>query len=51
MFDRPLAFIDRNWRWLVLCAWLLLAAWVLYSRWNSVMGFVLSDTDDNMRMS
>ena len=51
MFERQLNFIDRNWRWLMVLAWVLFAAWLLYSKWNNVMGFVLSDTDDNMRMS
>ena len=51
MFERQLNFIDRNWRCLMVLAWVLFAAWLLYSKWNNVMGFVLSDTDDNMRMS
>jgi len=44
-------FLDRRWRWLILLAWLLLAAWLVYARWNYIAGFILSDTDDNMRMS
>jgi hypothetical protein len=44
-------FIDRRWRLLILITWLLYAAWLLYARWNFINGFVLTDTDDNMRMS
>ena len=51
MFERHLIFIDRHWKLLSLLAWALFAAWLIYSRWNNVMGFMLSDTDDNMRMS
>ena len=51
MFERQLTFIDRHWRWVVVLAWALLCAWLLYSKWNNVLGFVLTDTDDNMRMS
>ena len=43
--------VDRRWRWLVLLAWLLLSAWLIYARWNYITGFVLTDTDDNMRIS
>ncbi len=31
--------------------WLLYGAWLVYARWNYITGFVLTDTDDNMRMS
>ena len=51
MFQRQLTFIDRHWRWLAVLAWALFAAWLIYSKWNNIAGFVLSDTDDNMRMS
>ena len=51
MFERQLIFIDRHWKLLSLLAWALFCAWLIYSKWNNVMGFVLSDTDDNMRMS
>ena len=44
-------FVDRHWRWLVLLAWLLFSAWLIYARWRYITGFVLTDTDDNMRMS
>ncbi|MEO7564087.1 MAG: AcrB/AcrD/AcrF family protein [Sphingomicrobium sp.] len=42
--------IDRHWKWLVLATWLVFCAWFLFSRWNSIIGFNLGDTDDNMRM-
>ena len=51
MPDRFLTFIDRHWRGLVLLSWALFAAWLLYSKWANIAGFVLSDTDDNMRMA
>jgi hypothetical protein len=44
-------FLDRRWRLLILLVWLLFAAWLIYARWNYIAGFVLTDTDDNMRMS
>ena len=51
MFQRQLTFIERHWRWLAVLAWALFAAWLIYSKWSNIAGFVLSDTDDNMRMS
>ena len=44
-------FVDRRWRWLVLIAWLGFCAWLLYARSAYIAGFILTDTDDNMRMS
>jgi len=43
--------LDRRWRLLLLLVWLLYGAWLIYARWNYITGFVLSDTDDNMRIS
>ena len=51
MFERQLTFIERHWRWLAVLAWALFAAWLIYTKWNNIAGFVLNDTDDNMRMS
>ena len=51
MFDRVASFIDRRWRLLILLAWALLGAWLIFARWNYITGFVLADTDDNMRIS
>ena len=51
MFDRQLTYIERHWRWLAVLAWALFAAWLIYTKWNNIAGFVLNDTDDNMRMS
>lgn len=44
-------FLDRRWRLLIVLVWLLYAAWLIYARWNYITGFVLTDTDDNMRIS
>jgi hypothetical protein len=49
--DKLKQFLDRRWPWLILLAWLLFGAWLVYARWNYITGFVLTDTDDNMRMS
>ena len=51
MPDRFVSFIDRHWRSLALLCWALFAAWLIFSKWHNITGFVLSDTDDNMRMS
>ncbi len=51
VIERSLNFVDRYWRWLIVAGWLGLCAWLLYSRWANIQGFVLNDTDDNMRMS
>ena len=51
MIDQLGKFVDRRWRLLVVIAWLLFSAWLIYSRWNYITGFVLTDTDDNMRIS
>ena len=44
-------FLDRRWRLLLLLTWLAYCAWLIFARWNYITGFVLSDTDDNMRIS
>jgi hypothetical protein len=44
-------FLDRRWRLLILLVWLLFAVWLVYARWNYITGFVLTDTDDNMRIA
>ena len=51
MLQRELYYIERHWRWLAVLAWALFAAWLIYTKWNNIAGFVLNDTDDNMRMS
>lgn len=51
MTDRILNVIDRKWRLLLLAVWVLFAAWLTYHRWTNIQAFILSDTDDNMRMS
>jgi hypothetical protein len=42
--------LERRWRWWVLLFWLATSALLLYTRWNAINGFVLNDTDDNLRM-
>lgn len=42
--------LERHWRWGVLLFWLAIAGYTLFDRWAQVRGFVLSDTDDNMRI-
>jgi hypothetical protein len=44
-------FLDRRWRLLLLLTWLAYGVWLIYARWNYIAGFVLTDTDDNMRIS
>ena len=51
MPDRLLTFLDRHWRALAVLSWALFSAWLIYTKWNNIAGFVLSDTDDNMRMA
>lgn len=51
MIDRLGELIDRHWRPLLIATWLLYCTWLIYSRWNHIAGFVLTDTDDNMRIS
>jgi hypothetical protein len=49
--ERILAFLERNWKAVVIIAWLLFCAWWAYSRWWNITWFNLGDTDDNMRMA
>lgn len=42
--------LERRWRWWVLLFWLAACVWLLYMRWGAINAFVLSDTDDNMRI-
>ncbi len=49
--ERGLAFIDRHWRWLVVLAWVAMAIYLVANRWGAIQGFVLNDTDDNMRIA
>ncbi|MBX9795853.1 MAG: AcrB/AcrD/AcrF family protein [Sphingomonas sp.] len=45
------AVLRRDWLQLVLIAWAAIAAWQLISHWPQLRWLVLSDTDDNMRLS
>jgi hypothetical protein len=51
VISRTLEFVDRHWRWLAVLAWALMCAWLVYYRWGHISGFVLSDTDDNLRLA
>ncbi len=42
--------LERRWRWWVLLFWLGTCAVLLYLRWAQINGFVLNDTDDNLRI-
>lgn len=42
--------LERHWRWWVLLFWLATSAALLWMRWGGINAFVLSDTDDNMRI-
>ncbi|HEX9964262.1 MAG TPA: AcrB/AcrD/AcrF family protein [Allosphingosinicella sp.] len=42
--------LERRWRWWVLLFWLGTCGVLLYLRWGAINGFVLNDTDDNLRM-
>ena len=48
---RAMTLLDRHWRWVILLAWFSLSIWTLFQAWGQVRGFMLGDTDDNMRMS
>ena len=43
--------LKRDWVQLVLIAWAVFAAWQMISHWPQLRWLVLSDTDDNMRLS
>jgi uncharacterized membrane protein YhaH (DUF805 family) len=49
--DRVLEYTDRYWKWVVVGTWLALCTYFLINRWNAIHYFMLSDTDDNLRMS
>ena len=51
MEQRVVELLDRHWKSLLALFYLLLCAWLIYSRWANIQGFVLADTDDNMRIS
>ena len=51
MEERVKAIVDRHWRPLLLAGYALFFAYLIWSRWGNIQGFVLNDTDDNMRMS
>ena len=51
MEQRVVTLLDRHWKSLLALSYLLFFAWLIYSRWGNIQGFVLTDTDDNMRIS
>ena len=51
MEERVKAFVDRHWPVLLGAAYILFCAYLVWSRWANIQGFVLNDTDDNMRIA
>ncbi|WP_029941444.1 hypothetical protein [Sphingomonas astaxanthinifaciens] len=51
MPERLLAWVERNWRWVVLITWLAACAVFTWQRWGSIQSFGLGDTDDNLRIA
>ena len=51
MLERLLNWASRRWLWITILAWLLGCAWLIYDRWAMIQLFVLTDTDDNMRLA
>ena len=49
--EHGLRLIGRRWRLVVAVVWLIVCVGMLYRAWGQVRGFMLADTDDNMRMS
>lgn len=47
----PIDWLVRHWRLVVLVLWAIVAAWLVHSRWGAISGFMLGDTDDNLRMA
>lgn len=51
MEQRFKAFLARHWMPLLFAGYVLFFAYLVWSRWGNIQGFVLTDTDDNMRIS
>ena len=51
MEQRVVELLDRHWKSLLALFYVLLCAYLIWSRWANIQGFVLTDTDDNMRIS
>ena len=51
MEQRVKEFLGKHWVPLLAAAYAIFFAYLIYSRWANIQGFVLSDTDDNMRIS
>ena len=49
--DRVFDLLDRHWKWVVVGVWLALCTYFVIERWTAIQYFMLSDTDDNLRMS
>jgi hypothetical protein len=48
--ERLLELLQRRWRLVVFLVWLGTVLVYLWTRWENIRWFVLSDTDDNMRI-
>jgi hypothetical protein len=42
--------VERRWKLVAFVAWLAFCAWYMFSKWSAIHGFMLGDTDDNMRI-
>ena len=51
MEQRVVELLDRHWKSLLALFYVLLCAYLIWSRWGNIQGFILTDTDDNMRIS
>lgn len=49
--NRVIEWVDRYWKWVTVAVWLGFCVYFVIDRWNAIQFFVLTDTDDNMRMS
>jgi hypothetical protein len=48
--ETAVEFLSRRWRLFVILFWVGVSAYLIFERWNAIRGFMLGDTDDNMRI-
>jgi hypothetical protein len=49
--SRIVEFVDRHWKSLLLVGFVLLCAWEIAYKWTNITHFILTDTDDNLRLA